>query len=225
MPKNVKITTLPGLFDLLAPHSCRGCGRIGTPLCDRCKNYIISEHSTYDPHLPPDFLDTLSSIDAPIYILGPRTGLIGKMVADLKYHSVRALAKTLAELLDATLPTYSGLVSLIPLPTNSKHIRARGLDHTFLIAKHLAKLRGKSYKVEKLLLRAKNTTQVGASAAQRRSQALSAYAPRPNTKLNPKTTYLLLDDIWTTGSSMKSALKHFLTLKPQKLALVLLARN
>ena len=141
----VKNTTLPGLFDLLAPHSCRGCGRIGAALCERCKNYIISEHAGYHPNLPDDL--------PPTFVLGHRTGLVGTMVHDLKYHSARALTRSLAELLDATLPEIRGRVVLVPLPTNSKHIRARGLDHTLLIAKHLAKLR--HYQLEKILLRAK----------------------------------------------------------------------
>ena len=211
----VKNTTLPGLFDLLAPHSCRGCGRIGAALCERCKNYIISEHAGYHPNLPDDL--------PPTFVLGHRTGLVGTMVHDLKYHSARALARSLAELLDATLPEIRGRVVLVPLPTNSKHIRARGLDHTLLIAKYLAKLR--HYQLEKLLVRAKNTTQVGASEATRRHQASLAYDVTPNTKLDPKTTYLLLDDVWTTGSSMLAALKKFRALNPEKVQLVLLARN
>ena len=45
MPNIVKNTTLPSLLDILAPHSCRGCGRIGNVLCNRCKNNIILENS------------------------------------------------------------------------------------------------------------------------------------------------------------------------------------
>ena len=237
MPNIVKNTTLPGLFDLLAPHSCRGCGRIGSPLCERCKNYIISAHASYQPDLP-DHLP-------PTFVLGSRTGLAGTLVHDFKYHSVRALAHSLAELLDATLPEIRGRVVIVPLPTSTKHIRARALDHTLLIAKHLARLRG--YHLERLLIRAKNTTQVGTSAAERQQQADAAYSinahlirtfqrrsPTPsnskspssaNSPLGPKTTYLLLDDVWTTGSSMQAALKKFRTLNPQKVQLVLLARN
>ena len=40
--------------------------------------------------------------------------------------------------------------TIIPLPTISKHIRSRGLDHTFLIAKELKKLRKNNFYVEKL---------------------------------------------------------------------------
>ncbi len=207
---------------MLAPHSCRGCGRIGMVLCDRCKNYIISEHATYQPKFPSDFLASLDA-NAAIFVLGARTGLVGKMVHDLKYDSVRALARALAELLDATLPEFRGAVSIVPLPTSTKHIRARGLDHTLLIAKRLAKLRG--YRVEKLLMRAKNTTQVGASAAERQAQAAQAYAVQSGATVDDRTTYLLLDDVWTTGASMQAALNQFRTLRPKRVQLVLLARN
>ncbi len=257
MAKNVKNTTLPSVWDLLAPHSCRGCGRIGMPLCERCKNYIIAEHATYKPKLPKELVaemerefgvgkgakggvsgkmgDGVRDGEASgktgdkvrggemIFVLGPRTGLVGRMVHDLKYDSVRALARPLAELLDATLPEIKGAVSIVPLPTSTKHVRARGLDHTLMIAKQLAKLRG--YRVERLLVRAKNTTQVGASGAQRRVQAAKAYEVRAGARVAEDTTYLLLDDVWTTGASMQAALEKFRTLGPRKVRLVLLARN
>ncbi len=34
----VKNTTRSGLLDLLCPHTCRGCGRLGAVLCECCKN-------------------------------------------------------------------------------------------------------------------------------------------------------------------------------------------
>lgn len=198
MPFIVKNTTLPGLFELLAPHSCRGCGRIGAPLCNRCKNYIISEHFSFQPDLPPDL--------PPTHIAGSRNGLIGQLIHDYKYHSVRALAMPLAELLDQTIPDKLGpRVTVVPLPTIGRHIRERGFDHTLLLARKFAQLRG--YKIEKLLIRHKNTVQVGSNRAERLSQATLAYQLNPHAKINSKTTYLLLDDVFTTGATIKAATK------------------
>lgn len=213
MANIVKNTTFPNLLDLLAPHSCRGCGSLGTVLCDCCKKNIISSHFNFCPickakkstpscpHCP----------DAPdIFVVGSRQDLIGQLVSDLKFHSIRALAKPLAEILNtilsAELADMSQKLILVPLPTIKKHVRARGLDHTFLIAKHLAKLRS-NCTVERLLIRHQNTVQVGANAATRRSQATSAYMLNPNLKIDHTATYLLLDDVWTTGASMLAAAK------------------
>lgn len=210
----VKNTTLPGLLDLLAPHSCRGCGRIGAPLCNRCKNYIISERTAFQPDLPKAL--------PPTFILASRDGLVGKLIHDLKYHSVRDLARPLAQMLDQILPSFDHHpVIIVPLPTIARHIRERGLDHTYLIAKELAKLRG--YQVEKLLLRAKNTVQVGSNRHSRLKQASAAYTIKSDATINPEATYLLFDDVWTTGATMQAALQQIKTLQPCHLALALLA--
>ncbi len=210
MPKNVKNTTFPSLLDLIAPHSCRGCGLTGSILCDRCKKYILKNHQNLCPickepnkhgichnhqnNLPPTF------------IIGERTELLGVLIHDYKYRSIRALKKPLAELLYHVLPTPNPNTIIIPLPTISKHIRSRGLDHTYLIAKNLAKLNS-NYHVAKLLLRNKNTVQVGTDLKTRQSQASSAYALNPKYTINPSNTYILLDDVWTTGASLLSATK------------------
>ena len=96
------------------------------------------------------------------------------IIRDFKYQSVHALARPLAELLDDILPSDIKNAVIVPLPTATHHIRARGLDHTLLIARHLAHLR--HCQVSPLLSRMKNTVQVGADINTRKSQAASAYS-------------------------------------------------
>ncbi len=227
----VKNTTFPSLLDLLAPHSCRSCGALGTVLCDCCKKNIIHSHHNLCPlcktkKSTPNCLNCHDTPDT--FIVGSRQDLIGELINDLKFHSVRALAQPLAEILDAILTaelaTPNQRLVIIPLPTIKKHVRARGLDHTLLIAKHLAKLHP-NYSVEKLLLRQKNTVQVGQGAATRRKQASSAYALNPKIKIDRTATYLLLDDVWTTGASMLAAaeLAQKSSIKPKNLKLAVLA--
>ena len=208
MPKNVNNTTFPSLLDLIAPHSCRGCGSIGTALCSRCKNYIISSHVALCPNCktPTPNAKCPNCANLPLtYIVGERQNLIGSLVHDYKYNSIRALAKPLAEMLDAILPPLEGHTLIVPLPTIGKHIRLRGLDHTLLIAKHLSRIR--NYKYQQILTRARDTVQVGSNHRTRTTQAHNAYAIDNHFHPDPKTTYLLLDDVWTTGASMLSANK------------------
>jgi len=108
-------------------------------------------------------------------------------------------------LLDQKLPTLSADTCIVPLPTAHHHIRARALDHTAKIAKYLGKKR--RLKVEPILLRTKDTVQVGSDRKTRLSQAEEAYTINPKLAINPTTTYLLLDDVWTTGATLMSATK------------------
>ena len=206
----VKNTTFPNLLDLIAPHSCRGCGRLGTVLCDCCKKNITNAQTNLCPICKKPTTNGKCKKHQnlpPVYIAGSRANLLNNLIHDFKYHSVRALAQPLAQILDSILPKISTPVVIVPLPTISKHIRTRGLDHTLHIAKHLARIRGKHYRVQKLLLRAKDTIQVGADRQARLSQAASAYVVNPKITINPNATYILLDDVWTTGASMLAATK------------------
>ena len=206
MPNIVKNTTFPGLFSLLAPHSCRGCGHIGQPLCDRCKNYIISQHQNLCPicrQLSPTGKCPNCKNLPPIFIVGNRSDLIGDLIHVFKYNSVRSLAVPLAEILNAILPSVKNPI-IIPLPTINRHIRERGFSHTELIAKHLVKLR-QNAKLENILSRQRNTVQVGSTRETRLAQATTAYQLDPNIKISPKSTYILFDDVWTTGSSLQAA--------------------
>ena len=228
MPIIVKNTTSINPLDLLAPHSCRGCGRIGKPLCDCCKKNIIISHKNYCPNCktktPTGKCKKCKALP-PIFVVNERSTLIGTLIHDYKYDSVRALASPLAEILDQILPEIEENVSVIPLPTISKHIRSRAFDHTLLIAKRLAKFRGKNYKVERILARSKNTVQVGTDEKTRQIQATTAYQINQKIKLNPGTTYILLDDVWTTGASMKAAFKKLREAGALKIIIAILAVN
>ena len=193
MPFIVKNTTYPNVTDLLFPHSCRGCGRLGEALCECCKNNILINRQNHKIH-------------PPMYVVDTKNSLLGKFIHDYKYYSVRALAKPLADLMDSVLPQNLPKNSIIvPLPTATHHIRARGLDHTYKLAKHLAKIR--HYPIELLLLRNQNTVQVGSSRSDRIVQASKAYIINPKIKIKKSATYILLDDVYTTGASINAAIK------------------
>ncbi len=215
MPISVKNTTIPSIMDFLFPHSCRGCGRIGNVLCDRCKDYILTHHqnlcpickspnpsgicthctsSTHYCHLPPTF------------IINERTNLLATLVHDYKYKSIRPLARHFADILDQILPPFTGPTFIVPLPTIHRHIRERGFDHTLLIAKHLAKKRP-NFQATNLLQRANTKVQVGSNAKTRKLQADSAYIINQKINLDPNANYILLDDVWTTGASLMAATK------------------
>lgn len=216
MPFVVKNTTFPSLLDLLAPHSCQGCHLIGSPLCNDCKNYIIKNHTDHCPHCKKEkstFLCPNCQNLPPTFTIDCRNHLLGALIHSLKYDSVRALARPIAEIMNAVAPDFSHInpmnsahnIHLVPLPTISKHIRERGLDHTLLLAKHFVRLRGSHYHVSRLLLRANNTVQVGSDRTTRLSQAISAYQLNPSTKIDPAAVYVLFDDVWTTGASLQAA--------------------
>ena len=185
----VKNTTDLNVLDLICPHTCRGCGRLGELLCGCCKNNIEKAN--------------LQLRNGKVFVYGARKGLLYELVKEYKYAPVRGMGRVFARMMDEILPEFSGEVAIVPLPTIARHVRERGFDHMVLLAKKLAKMRG--YQMVKMLSRANNAVQVGADEALRRKQAKTAYeVAKPVSK---DATYILVDDVWTTGASMRAAIK------------------
>lgn len=266
----VKNTTKWGLLDLVCPHTCRGCGRLGAVLCECCKNNIKSTSETICPLCKcsvamkagkcPDCVAggvgksdedwrvrMCPDCDVPfcwLGVVGWREGALAKVVKDFKYKSVRAAGEVLVELLDWRIPERfeemcgvadavggaeiaekDGVrrdvveVVVVPLPTIGRHVRERGLDHTAVLARKLAKRRG--WKCERVLGRATNTVQVGTKAADRKAQAEGTYELRQG--VDAAKVYLLVDDVWTTGATMLAAEKVLREAGAKKIAGVVLA--
>ena len=220
----VKNTTFFSPLSLFCPDTCRCCGALGSVLCECCKNYILDEHINLCVHCKRPILGNSCKCCMPLvptFMVGRRNSLVGQLVEEYKYNSVRALGKCLAELLDGVLPFFDGPVAVVPLPTISRHIRERGIDHTLVIAKRLARLR--HWRVERILVRQHNSVQVGSNETARVRQAFSAYGIKDGTKIDPSVTYLLLDDVWTTGASMRAATRKLREAGALKISIAVLA--
>jgi ComF family protein len=125
------------------------------------------------------------------------------LINRFKFDRARSAYKPLAHLMAAALPQLPADAIIVPIPTIAPHVRQRGYDQVELIAKELAKLKSCSYR--SLLIRRTNTVQRGTARARRQKQAREAFACRQ--KLNPKSTYLIIDDVSTTGATVNEAAK------------------
>ena len=222
----VKITTRISILDLIFPHHCKICGKIGAILCERCKKDIIFGEENVCPICHKKIIrkcdECENELDA-TFMTGYKEQRIGKIVRDYKFKAIKSLGPELAEIIERRMPVILGEVVVVPLPTAYKHIRARGFDHTLVLARELAKRRG--WECNFLLKRAKDTVQVGSSAKERVKQANEAYELKGSVEANK--TYLLVDDVWTTGASMMAATKILRAAGAEKVmaAVIVLSRN
>ena len=200
MSFDVKITTFPHVLDLILPYHCRGCGKVGEPLCGCCKKYIMGQGFEIEEET-----GTLEKV----WASGQREGVLRKLIVEYKYQSRRGFTRTLAEILAGAIPEEERKrlarekAVIVPLPTISRHIRERGFDHTKKLAKELGRILDLC--TMPVLVRANKTVQVGAGSEVRAKQAEEAYRVNPKFSDMHQRPILLLDDIWTTGASMRAA--------------------
>lgn len=214
---------IEALISILAPHHCINCLEVGAKLCDHCMNNINISQLSYCLRCRGRLVQqNCTSCRLPYsYIASymPRTGLIKQLIDDYKFSGARAAAKSLAKILDSNMPYFPGEVVVTYLPTARKHIRQRGFDHSRLIAKHLAQRR--QLKLKNLLRRKRTAQQVGSSRADRIKQAKGLYSS--SARLNQEITYILIDDVVTTGASVYQAAKAMRAAGARKIAVITVA--
>lgn len=137
------------------------------------------------------------------WVVGPYHGALGEMIRRIKFDGARAGLYEVAGLIAECLPSLPDTVRIVPIPTIARHIRLRGFDHTDRIARELSRLTHAS--VVRHIARKHNSVQVGASKSVREKQARGAYDVKG--VVDPGLIYLLLDDVVTTGASMREAAK------------------
>ena len=191
---------------LLAPHYCSGCGKIGTVLCDNCKYDIVTEQITICIVCKkPAGIRGICAICHPSYdqawTLGKREDTLEAVINLYKFERVKAAYRPLADMLNSALPVLPLETRILAIPTVPSHIRERGYDHSLLLARQFARLRGLA--LSKALRRASSTTQRGASMITRKQQAAQAFTVSGN--LDRDIPYLLIDDIVTTGATLEYA--------------------
>ena len=194
------------LLSFIAPHRCCGCDKIGSLLCDNCKYNISSESKMVCIvcHRPTGSTWLCNACHMPyerVWVVGERNGVLQRLIGLYKFERAQSAYKSLGDLLLETLPELPANTVVVPVPTTSSRIRERGYDHMLLIAKYVARARG--LKCEQLIYRKTNTKQRQATAKQRTVQAKQAFEVR--SKIDGSIPYLLIDDVVTTGATIKYA--------------------
>jgi len=123
--------------------------------------------------------------------------------------------------LAGALPDLPPDTVIVPVPTTSGHIRERGYDHTLLIARHVAKSKG--LQCNQLLQRVTNTKQRQASVKQRETQARQAFTTKG--PIDGNVPYLLIDDVVTTGATVKYASRALIRAGAKNVWVAVVARQ
>jgi len=201
---------LTSLLDVLAPPSCVACDSLSAaqPFCPRCGE--------------PAALRGNADVDGlPLAVLGSYAAPLSTAIVRFKYGNRPELSRPLARLLAPRLDALRVPpdAALVPVPLHPRRLATRGYNQAALLAQELARCGQRACR-PRLLLRARDTErQVGKSQSERRDNPDGAFqvrAPGPS-------RVVLVDDVVTTGSTVRACAQALAAGGIQLLAVVALA--
>lgn len=201
------MSVIEQIISIIAPHYCTGCGLEGKLICEKCTVHIFDTKRlgcllcAGSPNNSGVCLDCLRTSHVQgIWTLGAYKGTLERLIHDMKFQHIREAAEVIGELLARIIPEFEATPTVVPLPTAPRRIRQRGFDQSAMIARAIA--RHRSWQYAPLLRRNHNGRQVGSDRKARLAQAEEAYRL---TALLRDRPVLLVDDVLTTGASIKAA--------------------
>jgi ComF family protein len=129
------------------------------------------------------------------------------LVIELKYHRGLHVLADMEEIFRRTSHVIEHVrdAILVPVPLHSRKARERGYNQAELLARSLARAVEGRADVQSLLRRTVDTaTQTAFDRRTRLANLKNAFALAEDANLNPASHYVLVDDVFTTGSTLNS---------------------
>jgi ComF family protein len=189
-------------------HLCAQCepliARVQPPHCHVCGHPFYGEvHGERRcPHcaeLAPAFGEGRTCV----LLAGPARSLVHA----LKYHRALHVLDDIAALIRATphLADYLRGAVLVPVPLHPRKERERGYNQSRLLAGCFAAAGSAGARVAEPLRRVVDTpTQTALDRRTRQANLKNAFALRVGSAINTAERYVLIDDVFTTGSTLNA---------------------
>lgn len=208
------------ILDLFFPKRCVGCKKLDTYFCKECISNILQtdlvcpkcEKLAVGGQVHP-ICRRRFGLDG-LWSLGIYQGSLREAIKQLKYGKVRGLTETLVDILVEYWAKYQPFVldqikkdrgagwTAIPVPLHWWRANSRGFNQSSLIGQTLSKKLGLAY-CDGLKRIRYTKSQVKLKGQQRKQNIFNAFAISSNIPISQYPNILLLDDVWTTGSTLR----------------------
>ncbi len=184
---------------------CGFCGKLDkNSLCNKCK-IRIQKNAIYKIE---DYRETTSFFDEHLYLF-QYDGEIRDAILNFKFNEQTYIYKSFLEFLKNNEKICTQIKKydiIMPIPISKKRYKQRGYNQSALIARNLTKILNVDYKENVLVKIKNNKPQSELGQFERSTNVKGVYKLKETGKINKKKI-LLIDDIFTTGSTANECAK------------------
>jgi ComF family protein len=202
------------VLDAVFPVYCVGCNKEGNILCANCRSaiyraplFVCSACGRSSPggttHLVCRSATPLAALIAPYPYANP---LVRKLIKNFKYRgageSKKIIENLAASSANALRQLFPAAATVVAMPLHPRRERERGFNQSEIIGRAVAEALGLKFDAE-LVRRVRRTDeQARLPFRQRAENCANAFCAK-----SASGTIILVDDVVTTGATMKAAAK------------------
>ena len=216
-----QMKTVPSVSNLIYPTVCGVCGKIASvPLCKKCELVlrrqaeinIIQEEDKYFNEL--------------MYVF-KYEGQVRKLIIDYKFNDKPYMYLTFVSFLLNDKKLFENIKNydtIVPVPISKKRYKERGYNQSLLLAKEIAK-HTNLLLINDCLIKTKNIVEQSKLNREDRENNIKGVYELKNKQIIHNKKVLLIDDIYTTGSTVNECSKILRKGNVAKIGVLTLAKD
>lgn len=218
-----QIRPVPYVLNLIYPPACGICGKLdGDFLCKKCYKILESEAEFGIEK----YTDEDKIFDQHLYIF-KYEGIIRKIILKYKFQDKAYLYKTFVNFLLKDEKFFQILKSydtIVPVPISKKREKERGYNQSLLLAKEIANNTGLNL-INNCLYKTKNIIEQSKLNKEDRLKNIQGVYELRNYQVLKNKKILLLDDIYTTGSTVSECCRILRKADLDKIGVLTIAKD
>lgn len=190
-------------------------------MCKKCEIRLNKEINIHIEHeIKNKYFDEFISIFK-------YEGLIRKIILDYKFNEKSYIYLTFTDLIlknENIFENIKNYDTIIPVPISKKRYKERGYNQSFLIAKEFANQSNLQI-LNNCLIKTKNIIEQSKLNKEEREKNIQGVYKLQNKKLIKNKKILLIDDIYTTGSTVNECSKILKQANPKSIGVLTIAKD
>lgn len=213
------------ILNLIYPQTCGICGKINqNSLCKKCE---INLKKQSENQIIKDGKEIEDKYFNELMYIFKYEGQIRKLILDYKFNEKSYIYLTFVNFLLKNKNIFENIKNydtIIPVPISKKRLKTRGYNQSLLIAKQISQQTNLDL-VNNCLIKTKNIIEQSKLNKEEREKNIQNVYKLENKQLIKNKKILLIDDIYTTGSTVNECSKILTQGQPNKIGILVLAKD